>query len=337
MFVFIYGSSMILIFCLSGIFDGLSMYIISPFVWVILYITDGLVAIMSILNSLSILSSIISMWSRPRKPHLNPNPNASEVSGWNSKAASFSFNFSKASLKSWYLFVSTGYNPQKTIGFIGLYPGSFSSAGLFSRVIVSPTLMSLMLLILPHMYPTSPHVNFSFIFSFGVYIPSSVTSWTLFVAISFILSFVFISPLIILTKATTPLYGSKWLSKTKAFSLPCFSSFGDGILSIIASINSFIPSPVLALVKSISSSSNPRVSMSSFFTFGTSAFGRSILLITGIIVKSFSKAKYILASVWASIPWAASTTRTAPSQAARHLETSYEKSTCPGVSIKCII
>ena len=103
---------------------------------------------------------------------------------------------------------------------------------------------------------------------------------------------------------------------------------------IIVSINSSIPIPFLALVKTISSSLNPSVSINSLFTFSGSAFGRSILLITGIIVKLLSRARYKLASVWASIPCAASTTKIAPSQAAKLLDTSYEKSTCPGVSIK---
>ena len=57
-------------------------------------------------------------------------------------------------------------------------------------------------------------------------------------------------------------------------------------------------------------------------------------MITGRISKSFSSAKYTLARVWASIPCAASTTSKAPSHAARDLETSYIKSTCPGVSIR---
>ena len=34
------------------------------------------------------------------------------------------------------------------------------------------------------------------------------------------------------------------------------------------------------------------------------------------------------------MPWAASTTRIAPSQAASERDTSYAKSTCPGVSIR---
>ena len=58
-----------------------------------------------------------------------------------------------------------------------------------------------------------------------------------------------------------------------------------------------------------------------------SALGRSILLMTGKISRSFSRAKYTLANVCASMPWAASTTRSAPSQAARLRDTSYVKST----------
>lgn len=51
------------------------------------------------------------------------------------------------------------------------------------------------------------------------------------------------------------------------------------------------------------------------------------------MVRSFSIARYRLASVWASMPCAASTSRTVPSQAASERETSYVKSTWPGVSI----
>ena len=51
------------------------------------------------------------------------------------------------------------------------------------------------------------------------------------------------------------------------------------------------------------------------------------------MVRSFSIARYRLASVCASMPWAASTSRTVPSQAASERDTSYVKSTWPGVSI----
>ena len=62
--------------------------------------------------------------------------------------------------------------------------------------------------------------------------------------------------------------------------------------------------------------------------------GRSILLMTGMISRLFSTARYAFASVCASTPCDASTSSSAPSQAASDRVTSYEKSTCPGVSIR---
>ena len=56
--------------------------------------------------------------------------------------------------------------------------------------------------------------------------------------------------------------------------------------------------------------------------FSGSAPGRSILLSTGMISRSFSSASSVLASVCASTPCVASTTRMAPSQAARLRDTS---------------
>jgi hypothetical protein len=46
-----------------------------------------------------------------------------------------------------------------------------------------------------------------------------------------------------------------------------------------------------------------------------SADGRSILLRTGMRVRFSLSARWTFASVWASMPWVASTTRIAPSQA----------------------
>ena len=45
-------------------------------------------------------------------------------------------------------------------------------------------------------------------------------------------------------------------------------------------------------------------------------------------------ARLALETVCASTPWVASTTSTAPSHAARERETSYVKSTWPGVSMR---
>ena len=68
--------------------------------------------------------------------------------------------------------------------------------------------------------------------------------------------------------------------------------------------------------------SSPIISSISFFTSSGLAFGRSTLLITGIISRSLSNAKYTFASVCASTPWDASTTKIAPSHAAKLLDTS---------------
>ena len=75
-------------------------------------------------NSLSKRSSITSICNNPKKPHLKPKPRACDVSGSKIKEESLNFIFSKASLKSLYRALSTGYKPQYTIGFNFLYPGN---------------------------------------------------------------------------------------------------------------------------------------------------------------------------------------------------------------------
>ena len=70
------------------------------------------------------------------------------------------------------------------------------------------------------------------------------------------------------------------------------------------------------------SAGNPITSSISWITCSGFALGKSTLLMTGNISRSLSKAKYTLANVCASTPWAASTTSTAPSQAAKDLDTS---------------
>ena len=104
----------------------------------------------------------------------------------------------------------------------------------------------------------------------------------------------------------------------------------------MASSTSFTPWPVLAEMRSTFSGSSPIRSASALACRSGSAAGRSILLSTGTSSRSPSIARYALASVWASMPWLASTTSSAPSHAARLRETSYEKSTCPGVSMRLI-
>ena len=68
-------------------------------------------------------------------------------------------------------------------------------------------------------------------------------------------------------------------------------AFGLGALLIIASSTASTLRPVLAETGIISSFLQPRRLIISFETFSTSAAGRSILLITGIIVRSCSRAR----------------------------------------------
>ena len=64
----------------------------------ILNSTEGGVTIRDRPNSLSSLSITISKWSKPRNPHLNPNPKADDVSGSYIKLASFKTYLSNESL-----------------------------------------------------------------------------------------------------------------------------------------------------------------------------------------------------------------------------------------------
>ena len=78
-----------------------------------------------------------------------------------------------------------------------------------------------------------------------------------------------------------------------------------------------MPVPSFAEARSTSSRGIARTFSSSSITTSGWADGRSILLTTGMITRSWRSARWTLASVWASIPWAASMTRIAPSQACR--------------------
>ena len=80
--------------------------------------------------------------------------------------------------------------------------------------------------------------------------------------------------------------------------------------------------PLFADTAGQSSAGIPITSSISALTPSISAEGRSILLITGTISRLLSTARYALASVCASIPCVASTTRSAPSQAFSERETS---------------
>ncbi len=95
-----------------------------------------------------------------------------------------------------------------------------------------------------------------------------------------------------------------------------------------------MPIPDLPLARIASSAGIVRMSSSCFMHISRLALGKSILLITGMTLSFCEKARCALATVCASTPCAASMRSTAPSHAARLRETSYEKSTWPGVSIK---
>ena len=100
------------------------------------------------------------------------------------------------------------------------------------------------------------------------------------------------------------------------------SPAGAGIRSTIASSTSSTPCPVFAEIRSTRSGSSPISSASWRAVPSGSACGRSILFTTGTISRLFSIARYAFASVCASIPCAASTTSSAPSQAWSERETS---------------
>ena len=72
------------------------------------------------------------------------------------------------------------------------------------------------------------------------------------------------------------------------------SPIGLGILSIIADKISSMPSPVFALAGITSSNLQPRRSTISSVTSSGLALGKSTLFNTGIISRSFSKARYKL-------------------------------------------
>ena len=112
------------------------------------------------------------------------------------------------------------------------------------------------------------------------------------------------------------------LSNIKARAGTLFFILGGGIFIIISSKSSGTPLPVFALIIIISFSLQPIKSIICCFIDSISTPTKSILFITGIISKSFSIAKYAFVTVCASTPCDASTNKTAPSQAAKLLDTS---------------
>ena len=75
-----------------------------------------------------------------------------------------------------------------------------------------------------------------------------------------------------------------------ALSGPSGSPEGGGTFRTTCSRISSMPTPSLALVGTASEASRPMTSSISWRTPGTSALGRSILLMTGMISRSWSRA-----------------------------------------------
>ena len=243
------------------------------------------------LNSLSNLSWIISKWSIPKNPHLNPKPRAEELSGTKTREASFNCNFSIEDLRSSYSSVSTGYIPAKTMGLTSSNPETPVVSSESASIIVSPTFTSLAFLIPVIRYPTSP----AFIHFFGVWVrfrvPTSSALYLFWVAMNLIACPFLICPEKTLKYVSTPLKGLYTESKIKAFKGASWSVLGSGISEMIASRICSIPNPVLAEALIISSFLHPSKSMISSLTSSGLAEGRSTLFKTGIISKSFSKAR----------------------------------------------
>ena len=81
MVVFTIGSLISSMSLEVGNWEGLSILITSPFVLRTSYSTEGAVEMRSKSYYRSNLSLITSMWRVPKKPHLKPNPRASDTSG----------------------------------------------------------------------------------------------------------------------------------------------------------------------------------------------------------------------------------------------------------------
>ncbi len=155
-------------------------------------------------NSLSSLSVTISKCNKPKKPHLKPSPKAEEDSGSKEKLESFNLSFANPSFNFWYSELSTGNNPQKTTGLLGLKPGSDSLNGLEASQIVSPTFVSDKTFIPVVINPISPELSSCISFGLGVNTPTFSTNYSWFVDIILIFILVLIFPSITLTKITTP-------------------------------------------------------------------------------------------------------------------------------------
>ena len=131
-----------------------------------------------------------------------------------------------------------------------------------------------------------------------------------------------IVPHITLASTITPRYGSNQESKISACSGFSGVPLGGGRRFTMASRTSGTPCPVFALTSNACEASRPTAFSIISLARGTSALGRSILLMTGMMSRLLWMARYAFASVCASTPCDASTTSSAPSHDASERETS---------------
>jgi hypothetical protein len=124
------------------------------------------------------------------------------------------------------------------------------------------------------------------------------------------------------TSAATPTYGSNQASKMSARSGAAGFPRGGGTSRTTRSSSSWMPVPSFAETGSTEAASKPSTSSISSAARTGSAAGRSILFATGTMARSAPTARYAFASVCASMPCDASTTRIAPSQACSARDTS---------------
>ncbi len=146
----------------------------------------------------------------------------------------------------------------------------------------------------------------------------------------------FTSPSKIRTKTMTPAWFEYWKSKTRARRLfsPGCSIFGGGIRFTISASKSATPSPVFPETSMTVSGSTSRSDATSMRTSSTRESGESTLERTGIITSPASRAIWRTERVCACTPCVESTRRIEPSTARIARDTSYEKSMCPGVSMR---
>eukprot|EP00965_Chrysotila_dentata_P257549 6212921-Pleurochrysis_carterae.AAC.4 len=111
-------------------------------------------------------------------------------------------------------------------------------------------------------------------------------------------------------------------------------ALSGGVRSSRVGSSASTPSPVFAEMASVSDGSMSKADDICSSVPATSAWPRSTLFTTGMIERSCSNARKKLATVCACTPLVASTRSSAPWHAAIDRDTSYEKSTWPGVSIR---